>query len=127
MEERLLAPFGRALDLGCGTGFSAVNLAKRGWQLTGIDFVTSLVCRAQTGARSWCPGSIMLGDITALRAAGGGSSFGFFLDLGAVHSLNETDRPTGGRPRGDSGRRARCHPTDRRLGARERRGPFGEA
>ena len=32
-------PFGRALDLGCGTGAHTIELAGRGWQATGIDMV----------------------------------------------------------------------------------------
>jgi len=31
--------FGRALDIGCGTGDHAVNLARRGWDVTAVDFV----------------------------------------------------------------------------------------
>ena len=42
-ESERKQPFGKALDLGCGTGFSAVNLGRRGWQVTGIDLVAKAV------------------------------------------------------------------------------------
>jgi len=39
LEEELAGlPPGRALDLGCGVGRSAVWLAEHGWQVTGVDF-----------------------------------------------------------------------------------------
>ena len=36
-------PYGRALDLGCGTGYWSVQLAQRGWEVTGIDIVPKFV------------------------------------------------------------------------------------
>src|SRR3954452_1453896 len=39
-----------ALDAGCGTGFLALELASRGYRVTGIDFAPSMVARAQEKA-----------------------------------------------------------------------------
>jgi SAM-dependent methyltransferase len=97
-ESERKQPFGQALDLGCGTGFSAVHLARRGWQVTGIDLVAKALSTARKRAReAGVQVRFVHGDITALRAAGIGPSFEFFLDLGAVHGLNETDRRAVGR------------------------------
>ena len=97
-ESEREQPFGRALDLGCGTGFSAVNLAKRGWQVTGIDVVANALSTARQRAReAGADVRFVHGDITALRAAGVGSDFEFFLDLGAVHGLDDAERRAVGR------------------------------
>lgn len=34
---------GRALDLGCGLGRAAIYLARRGWQVDGVDFVPEAI------------------------------------------------------------------------------------
>ena len=39
-------PYGKALDLGCGRATWGVPLAKRGWQVTGVDNVPKAVARA---------------------------------------------------------------------------------
>lgn len=44
-------PHGLVLDLGCGSGIWAVELAKRGWQVTGVDFVPKALRRARERAR----------------------------------------------------------------------------
>jgi len=97
-ESERKHPFGKALDLGCGSGFSAVKLATRGWEVTGIDLVAKALRRARKRARE-ADAHVRLvhGDITALRAAGVGSGFDFFLDLGAVHGFHDAERRAAGR------------------------------
>ena len=57
-------PPGRALDLGCGSGRDAVYLARRGWQVTGVDAVSLALSRAAERARQaavtvrWVPGDV---------------------------------------------------------------------
>lgn len=81
-------PYGRALDLGCGTGFWSVHLAQRGWQVTGVDIVPKAVRLAHERARkAGVEGLFVEGSITTLSAAGVGSRFRLFLDFGAVHGL----------------------------------------
>ena len=40
-------PYGRALDLGCGSGIWTIELATRGWEVTGIDNIPKAVRRAR--------------------------------------------------------------------------------
>ncbi|GKS60288.1 SAM-dependent methyltransferase [Nitrospira sp.] len=81
-------PFGRTLDLGCGTGFWSVRLAQRGWEVTGIDIVPKAVRLARECARkAGVEGLFVEGSIAALSAAGIGSRFRLILDFGVVHGL----------------------------------------
>jgi SAM-dependent methyltransferase len=38
-EEGRQPPYGPPLDLGCGGGLWSIELARRGWQVTGVDIV----------------------------------------------------------------------------------------
>lgn len=43
-------PAGTAVDLGCGTGQNALMLARRGWQVTGVDWAEEAIILAQQAA-----------------------------------------------------------------------------
>jgi len=81
-------PYGRALDLGCGTGLWSVRLARRGWEVTGVDIVPKAVRTARERARrTGVEARFVDGSITALTTAGIGSEFRLILDFGVVHGL----------------------------------------
>ncbi len=91
-------PYGHALDLGCGTGIWSVELASRGWQVTGIDIVPKAVRSARERARkAGVEVRLVEGDITALRAVGVSSDFRFVWDFGTVHGLTQTQQEAVGR------------------------------
>jgi SAM-dependent methyltransferase len=82
-------PYGRALDLGCGTGFWSARLAQRGWEVTGIDIVPKAVRIARERARrAGADIRFVEGTVTALTAAGIASGFRLILDFGVVHGLS---------------------------------------
>jgi SAM-dependent methyltransferase len=87
-------PYGKALDVGCGSGSWAVKLAERGWQVTGVDFVPKAVRRARERAQE--AGVVMRlleGDVTALDRAGIGTGFELLLDFGCFHDeLSDAQR-----------------------------------
>ncbi len=92
-------PYGRALDLGCGSGIWAVKLAARGWQVTGVDFVPKALRRARELAdQAGVELQLIEGDVTALASAGVGSGFRLLLDFGCFHDeLSDLQRVEEGR------------------------------
>jgi SAM-dependent methyltransferase len=85
-EEGREPPYGSALDLGCGSGIWAVELARRGWEVTGVDFVPKALRRARGRADEAGVGlRLLAGDVTDLGAAGVGSGFELLLDFGCFH------------------------------------------
>lgn len=97
-EEGREAPFGRVLDLGCGSGIWSVALAKRGWQVTGVDIVPKAVRMARERARiEDVNANFVVGDVTTLHAAGVGSGFNFVVDFECFNHLNEKQRQAVGR------------------------------
>jgi SAM-dependent methyltransferase len=93
-ESERPRPLGRALDLGCGRGQYTPELARRGWQATGIDNVPAAIDAAQKQA---VPGvDYVVGDVTDLESAGLGT-FDFFLDVGCFQGLDSRARRAMGR------------------------------
>lgn len=92
-------PYGPALDLGCGSGIWGVELAERGWQVTGVDFVPKALRRARERARhAGVELRLVEGDVTKLGATGVGSGFRFLLDFGLFHDeLTDAQREAMGR------------------------------
>lgn len=91
-------PYGPALDLGCGSAVWGVPLAKRGWQVTGVDIVDKALERARERVqKAGVDAQITHADVTALREAGVGSDFRLVLDTGTFHGLTDAQRTAMGR------------------------------
>jgi len=52
LEELGLAAGGSILDIGCGTGRHAIELARRGYAVTGLDLSTEMLARAAAAAKA---------------------------------------------------------------------------
>ena len=89
------APFGRALDLGCGTGSHTRQLQDRGWDATGVDNVRHAVNTAMRLGRE--NERYVIGDVDHLPGCGVGKDFSFYLDLGCFHGLRDEARMAMGR------------------------------
>ena len=91
-------PLGAALDLGTGSGIWGIELAKRGWQVTGVDIVEKALERARERVRrSSVNLQLVKGDVTALRNAGIGIGFRLVLDTGTFHDFDPTRQQAMGR------------------------------
>jgi SAM-dependent methyltransferase len=91
-------PYGPALDLGCGSGIWGLQLAKRGWQVTGIDNVDKAIARArERAANEGVEMRIVNGDVTRLQESDIGTGFRLVLDSGTFHDFDEQQRLAMGR------------------------------
>jgi SAM-dependent methyltransferase len=91
--EQSSVPPGRALDLGCGTGTNVVYLARRGWEVVGVDFSPRAVAAARRRARDAHVGArarFDVADVTRLPELG--SQFDLALDIGCLHSIPRARR-----------------------------------
>lgn len=92
-------PYGRVLDLGCGSGIWATRLAKRGWQVTGVDDVPKALRRARDrAAEAGVTVRLVEGDVTELDPSEVGDEFDLLLDFGCFHDeLDDEQRAGEGR------------------------------
>ena len=93
-EAQRSRPLGRALDVGCGRGQFTPELARRGWQATGIDYVPAAIEAARS--RGGADVAYVVGDVTDLVGAGLGT-FDFFLDVGCFQGFDADQRHAVGR------------------------------
>jgi SAM-dependent methyltransferase len=98
-ENNHRPPYGPALDLGCGSGIWAVELARRGWDVTAVDNVPKALRRAGERAREErVEPRFVHGDVTALGEADIGSGYRLLVDFGCFHDeLTEEQRAAEGR------------------------------
>lgn len=97
-EEQRDPPYGEALDLGCGSGIWSVELARRGWSVTGVDNAPQALERARERVReAGVDVRLIEADATDLQAAGVGGGFQLVWDFGTVHGLTSRQREAVGR------------------------------
>ena len=91
-------PHGTALDIGTGSGVWGVQLAARGWQVTGVDLVEKALRRAgERASEAGVELRLVHADVAALGDAGVGSGYRLLLDTGTFHGLSDEQRMAMGR------------------------------
>ncbi|MGH2975910.1 MAG: class I SAM-dependent methyltransferase [Solirubrobacterales bacterium] len=92
-EDGRKPPFGKALDIGTGSAVWGVQLAKRGWDVTGVDIVEKALSRARMRVEEeGVEMRIVRGDVAVLGRAAVGSGFRLLLDTGTFHGLKDGQR-----------------------------------
>lgn len=82
----------RALEIGCGTGSSAVWMAGRGFRVTAADLSPLAIDRARRRARAaGVSVNFLVADVTDPAAIEG--PFDFFFDCGCYHAVRLADGP----------------------------------
>lgn len=80
-----------ALDLGCGTGTSAIYLARKGLAVVGIDLTPQAIEIAREKARrAGVSVDLRVGDVTHLDSLR--DPFDLVVDVGCFHGLDSAER-----------------------------------
>ena len=83
---------GRAIDIGCGTGTNVITLARRGWEVTGVDFAPRAIKIArQKLEQAGIQARLLVEDATKWQGITG--PFDFALDLGCFHGIPQAGKP----------------------------------
>jgi cyclopropane fatty-acyl-phospholipid synthase-like methyltransferase len=95
-ENGRTVPYGKALDIGCGSGVWGINLAKRGWDVTGVDIIDKALQRAQERIKKENANvKLVKDDVTELLKIGEG--YKLVLDTGTFHGLTSVQRKAMGK------------------------------
>ena len=95
-ENGRTVPFGKALDIGCGSGVWGIKLATRGWDVTGVDIVGKALQRAQERIKKENANvKLVKDDVTELLKIGEG--YKLVLDTGTFHGLTSVQRKAMGK------------------------------
>jgi ubiquinone/menaquinone biosynthesis C-methylase UbiE len=91
--EKSLVKKGKTLDICCGAGTNTVYLAKKGFDVTGIDISKTAIEYAKTKALQARAGiRFMVQDFLQLPFRD--EEFDFVFDMGCFHHVRVEDRPT---------------------------------
>jgi len=80
---------GPLLDAGCGAGDNAIEFARRGIEVVGVDVAPTAIRQAQEKAAG-LPATFMVAD--ALQLGGLGRTFASVLDCGLFHTFDDEER-----------------------------------
>ena len=81
----------KAITLGCGTGRETIYLAKKGFDVIGVDFSSSAIKKAQRNARTaGVDVQFIVDDLTDLRHVEG--TFDLVTDFGALNDMSQKSR-----------------------------------
>jgi len=82
---------GRTITLGCGVGRESIYLARKGFDVIGLDFSPTAIKRARRRAKAaGVEVQFILDDLTNLQHVSG--TFDLVTDFGALNDLNQAAR-----------------------------------
>jgi cyclopropane fatty-acyl-phospholipid synthase-like methyltransferase len=89
-------PPGRAIDLGCGSGANAIFLAENGFTVTGVDFSSVAIAKAQAAAASRHVSNLTFleADLTQPHIQRTLGEFDLLVDYGTLDDLRREKRAT---------------------------------